>query len=50
MKLVMQLQTPCSWEDLVTLVHIVSEDLDDFEVENVFTTTTNCIGVKLRKE
>ncbi len=50
MKLVIQLQTPCSWEDLFTFVEIINEYLSDFEVENVFVTTTNCIGVRLRKE
>jgi len=32
MKLKIELESPFTWEDLIGLIHLISEDLDDFEV------------------
>lgn len=49
MKLRILLPTPCSWNALLTVVHIISEELDDFEVENVYSRS-DTIEFKLKKE
>jgi len=50
MELRILLPTPCSWNALLTVVHIISEELDDFEVEHVYSRSDNSIEFKLKKE
>ena len=50
MQLRILLQTPCSFDALLTIVEIIREELNDFKVERVYATSDNQIEFTLKKE
>ena len=50
MQLRIYLRTPCSFDALLKVIEIIQEELNDFEVEQVYALLSNQIIFTLKKK
>ena len=50
MRLRIELESPFTWEDLISLIHLISDDLDDFEVAGTGIVGNSLVIKLVQKE